>query len=373
MNVFRCFKHDPVSKGMAVPWLLRVMKMIQLPWLGAFTLVFYPLPLQAQTYIAAFSDSQWKVQSSAFTCSLSHEITGFGSARLTRNGGAAEVLELKGKNQSFAGGAVRIEAIPPSWQTDSSPANLGQAQATAKALTISGSPIAAIVGHLEKGTNIIFSGSNLRVGLEARNFIPAFGSYKNCVKNLIPYTFDQLSRTVLTYNNEADELTSAAKVQLDKIVRYVKADQKVLGVIVDAHGDKQLKPEDSLALSQRQAEWVTAYLIDKGIPAGNITTRSHGDKFPIASNHNKAGQAKNRRVTVRLENAETRKELEKKITALKEAEQKASAEKAAKDKSAEGTRAPAENTVPTIDAAELEKLTEEQPLPGVRQPDAKKP
>lgn len=315
----------------------------------------------AQTYITAFSDSQWKAQSGAFACSLSHEIAAFGSARLVRNAGSAEVLEIKAKAQAFGEGAVRVEAVPPVWRTDASPNNLGQAQFGGQSLKVTGAQIATITASLEQGTNVMFSGSNLRVGLAARNFSAAFASYKACVKNLIPYTFDQLSRTQLSYTREAEDLSPAAKAELDKIVRYVKADQKVLGIIIDAHSDKLPKQEESDALSQRQAEFVTRYLIEKGIAADNITTRWHGDKFPIANNQNKAGQAKNRRVTVRLESEQTRKEMEKKIAAIKEAEQKAAAEKAAKDAT--------EKTDPGINPAELEKLTEQQNLSSGKQPE----
>lgn len=315
----------------------------------------------AQTYITAFADSQWSAQSGAFACSLAHEIAAFGSARLVRKAGSAEVLELKAKAQAFGEGAVRVEAVPPVWRTDAASNNLGQAQASGQSLKVSGAQIATITASLEQGTNVMFSGSNLRVGLAARNFSAAFANYKTCVKNLIPYTFEQLSRTQLTYAREADDLSPAAKTELDKIVRYMKADQKVLGIIIDAHSDKLPKPEESDALSQRQAEFVTSYLIEKGIAADQITTRWHGDRFPIANNQNKAGQAKNRRVTVRLESEQTRKEMEKKIAVIKEAEQKAAAEKAAK--------AATEQADPGINPAELEKLTEQQNLSSGKQPD----
>jgi outer membrane protein OmpA-like peptidoglycan-associated protein len=327
--------------------------------------LWYMATANAQTYIAAFADSQWKTQSSSFACSLEHEIPGFGKVRLVRKGGGAEVLELKGKTQSFTMGSVLVEAVPPAWRSDLESNNLGQVQAGQGPLSINGKPIAAIIGSLEQGTNVIFSGSNLRVGLEARNFAPALATYKRCIGELIPYTFEQLSRTVLHYNREADDLNATTKTQLDKIVRYMKADKNVLGIIVDAHSDKHPKPEDSLALSQRQAEWVTAYLVDKGVPADNITMRWHGDKFPIANNQNKAGQAKNRRVTVRLENETTRKEMEKKIAVIKEAEQKAVAEKTAKntaDKEASDKEASA------ISTQELEHLTETQDLTTGQQP-----
>lgn len=314
----------------------------------------------AQTYIAPFSDSSWKAQSGDFACSLDHQIPGFGSARLARKAGSGEVFELHGK-ASLGGGPFRVEAVAPAWRDDISPKTLGQAQSNNQFVKVSGTQIAAITSTLEQGTNVIFSGSNLRVGLEARNFGPAFASYKTCVKNLIPYTFEQLSRTVLGYEPDADELSPKSKSELDKVVRYVKADKQVLGIIVDAHSDKLPTPEQGDALSKREAEWVTAYLVEKGIGAEQIITRWHGDKFPIADNKTKAGQARNRRVTVRLENSETRKEMEKKVAVIKAAEEKAAAEKAAKSA--------AESSIPAINAKQLEDLTEQQNLSNGKQPE----
>lgn len=325
--------------------------------------------LHAQAYIAGFSDSRWKVQSGPFACSVAHEIPGFGSARLARNAGNAEVLEIKGRVQNFDKGAVRIEAVPPVWRSEAPPGDLGQVQANGQSLEVRGAQIATITDSLEQGTNVMFSGTNLRVGLEARNFSKAFATYKTCVKNLIPYSFNQISRTQLGYASESDDLSPAVKAQLDKIVRYVKADSRVLGIIIDAHSDKQATPEEGVALSQRHAEFVTRYLVDQGLSADNITLRWHGDKFPIATNETKAGKARNRRVTVRLENAETRKQMEKKIAAIKEAEQKTAAEKAVKEeKAGEKTQDPAS----IIDPAELQRLTEEQELPTGAQPGTNK-
>lgn len=342
------------------------MKLCRLSRIFCVVLLASPaLPASAQTYIASFSDSRWQAQTGDFACSLSHEIPGFGSARLARKAGAGEALVLNGKAQALGAGAFRVEAVAPVWRTDVSPRTLGQVQAASQSLTVSGAQIAAITGSLEQGTNVIFSGSSLRVGLEARNFGPAFASYKTCVKNLIPYTFAQLSRTVLSYEPDAEELSAKARAELDKIVRYLKADKQVLGVIVDAHSDKLPTPEQGEALSKREAEWVGAYLAEKGIAPEQITTRWHGDKFPIADNKNKAGQAKNRRVTVRLENAESRKEMEKKVAAIKAAEEKAAAEKAAQSE--------AEASVPAIDTKQLEDLTERQNLSSGKQPDVALP
>lgn len=331
--------------------------------LSGMLLVFGVLavPASAQTYIAPFSDAQWKAESGDFACSLNHEIPGFGNARLSRKAGTGDGLELSSKSQPLGSSAFKIEAIAPAWQSDVTPKTLGQAQANGKSLKVGGAQIAAITASLEQGTNVMFSGNSLHVGLAARNFGPAFNTYKNCVKNIIPYTFKQLAHTVLSYEPDADELSPKSKAELDKIVRYVKADKEVLGIIVDAHSDKLPKPEQGEALAKREAEWVTAYLVKKGIPADTITTRAHGDKFPIADNKTKAGQAKNRRVTVRLENAETRKEMEKKVAAIKASEEKVAAEKASGSE--------AEKNVPAIDAKQLEDLTEQQNIMNGKQPE----
>ncbi|MDF3012686.1 MAG: MotY N-terminal domain, partial [Cellvibrio sp.] len=48
--------------------------------------------LHAQTYSASFNESEWSAKSGAFTCSLSHPIPGFGSARFVRKTGGSEFL-----------------------------------------------------------------------------------------------------------------------------------------------------------------------------------------------------------------------------------------------------------------------------------------
>src|SRR5690606_12604895 len=127
-------------------------------------------------------------------------------------------------------------------------------------------------------------------------------------------------------------------------------------------------PEESEALSKRQAELVAAYLGEKGIASEQIKARWHGDKFPIASNQTKPGQAKNRRITLRLENSESRAALEKKKSAaVKAAEKKALDESvqndvdqhAASKVSVEKT-ADEKKSSSGITPAELEKLTEDQ-------------
>ncbi len=344
----------------------------------AILLVFglaHSVSLCAQTYSAGFNDAQWTAKSGSFACSLHHEIPGFGSAQLVRKTGGSEFLELKPSGHVAFSDLVRIEAVPPMWRSDAAASPLGQLQANGKQpLRATAAQIKAISATLLQGTNVVFSsaqmdlnGLNLRVVLEVRNFSPAYGRYQTCIGALIPYTFDQIARMLVNYAPDASELSAATKTQLDKIVRYSKADPNVLGILVDAHSDKLPTPEEGDAASQRQAELVTAYLVAKGLRADMITTRWHGDKFPIANNYTKAGQAKNRRVTVRMESETTRKQMEKKIAAIIAAEEKAAAQKAAEEKAAQEKASQLPAALPAS-LQQLEQMVEQQDLTSGRQP-----
>lgn len=331
--------------------------------------------LSAQTYGAGFESSEWTTKSGSFACGLHHEIPGFGRAEFVRKTGSNETMGLITTSGVRLGELVMIDAVPPVWRSDAAATRIGSIQlASNQSLRVTSSQIDKVAAMLEQGTNIVFSnaqsnanGTSLRVVLEARNFIPAYGKYKKCINELIPYTFDQIARLLMNYSSGALELSAATQAQLDKVVRYTKADPGVIGILVDAHSDKLDTPEESEAASQVQAELVMAYLVDKGIAENMITTRWHGDKFPIGNNQNKAGQAKNRRVTVRLESETTRKQMEKKIAAIIAAEERAAEKKAAAEKAAQEKAAQVPEALPAS-LQQLEQMVEEQDLTSGKQP-----
>jgi outer membrane protein OmpA-like peptidoglycan-associated protein len=54
-------------------------------------------------------------------------------------------------------------------------------------------------------------------------------------------------------------------------------------------------------LSQRRAEAVKRYMVDKGIAADHIETRGAGPDEPIDSNKTNAGRARNRRIEFKVQ------------------------------------------------------------------------
>jgi OOP family OmpA-OmpF porin len=55
-----------------------------------------------------------------------------------------------------------------------------------------------------------------------------------------------------------------------------------------------------MALGQRRAQSVKAYLVSKGVDGSRIYTESKGKSNPVASNATAEGRAKNRRTDIEV-------------------------------------------------------------------------
>ena len=71
-------------------------------------------------------------------------------------------------------------------------------------------------------------------------------------------------------------------------------------VEVQGHTDNTGKAEVNKTLSDKRANAVRDYLINKGVPAERLTAVGYGQEMPIADNKTKAGRAKNRRVEFKI-------------------------------------------------------------------------
>lgn len=322
---------------------------------------------QAKSFGAGWDESDWSVNSGPFGCSLIHRVPGFGQVSLNRKAGGDESLQLQQQGkEGFPAGAIRVQAVPPAWRPELSAVNIGLFnQGAAKVpLQFSSGQIPALIKQLEEGFQLVLSGVQatdgeiFRIFISPKNFAPAYQRYRSCLTQLIPESFEQMARITLYYQRNATELTANSKTQLDKMARYSQADKQVLGVIVDAHSDSRESAQESQDESRTQATLITDYLVGKGMALDMITSRWHGDKYPAASNSNEQGRAKNRRVTLRLENAETRVAREKRIARHKEVRAKQASSAATDDSS---------NPM-GLTLKELERMVESQDLSSGKQP-----
>lgn len=67
-------------------------------------------------------------------------------------------------------------------------------------------------------------------------------------------------------------------------------------VTVTGHTDDDGSDDQNMVLSERRADAVKAALVERGLPAADITTQGYGETRPIATNETPEGRAQNRRI-----------------------------------------------------------------------------
>ena len=94
---------------------------------------------------------------------------------------------------------------------------------------------------------------------------------------LLPQSFDVL-----------DEIAAALRNQADG------------NILVEGHTDNVGKPASNLILSQKRADAVKNYLVQKGLDANRLEAKGYDQEKPVADNSTPEGKAANRRVELKL-------------------------------------------------------------------------
>jgi OOP family OmpA-OmpF porin len=103
---------------------------------------------------------------------------------------------------------------------------------------------------------------------------------------------------LVTFEYGSDRLKAEASTTLDDAVATLRLNPDVR-VEVAGYTDARGSDAYNLDLSQRRAEAVRRYLIEKGV-TNVLTARGYGESEPIADNTTEAGRAENRRVVLRI-------------------------------------------------------------------------
>ena len=101
------------------------------------------------------------------------------------------------------------------------------------------------------------------------------------------------------YDFDKATLKAEGMATLDKIARDLS---KIKLEVVIAVGNTDSVGTDAynMALGQRRAQSVKAYLVSKGVDGSRIYTESKGKSNPVASNATAEGRAKNRRTDIEV-------------------------------------------------------------------------
>ncbi|WP_422128555.1 flagellar protein MotY [Vibrio hannami] len=262
-------------------------------------------------YEATPEQSKWEMtMNSPLECRLVHPIPHYGQAEFSSRASKKINLdfELKMRRPMGETRAVSLVSMPPSWRPGES-ADRMQMIKFFKQFDgyVGGQAAWGILSELEKGRTPTFSYADwisrdqrIEVALSSVLFRQKYDAFSFCLSQLLPYSFEDISFTILHYDRDSDQLNKASQKRLAQIAEYVKhnpdIDLVLLSTYTDSTGDKGVNQ----ALSERRAMVMRDYFKSLGLPEDRIEIQGYGERRPIADNSNPIGKDKNRRVVISL-------------------------------------------------------------------------
>jgi outer membrane protein OmpA-like peptidoglycan-associated protein len=107
------------------------------------------------------------------------------------------------------------------------------------------------------------------------------------------------------FRSDESTLMPGADSQLDQVANALMVSRS-RSVVVEGFTDSQGSDRYNLDLSQRQADAVRTYLVQRGCDSARIQAHGIGDARPVADNATAEGRASNRRVEIVLEHNDSR-------------------------------------------------------------------
>jgi peptidoglycan-associated lipoprotein len=93
---------------------------------------------------------------------------------------------------------------------------------------------------------------------------------------------------------DSSQVVESERSKVEAVSHHLKQNSSV-AVIIEGHCDERGSREYNLALGERRALAVRAYLAGLGIGADRVQTKSYGEENPAAPGHDEESWARNRR------------------------------------------------------------------------------
>jgi OOP family OmpA-OmpF porin len=105
-------------------------------------------------------------------------------------------------------------------------------------------------------------------------------------------------RLEVYFDTNSDQIKPESYPDLDRVVEFMTRTVPSASGVVEGHTDSVGDDAYNLKLSQRRADAVRKYLVDKGVPSSRLEARGFGEAQPVADNKTADGRAQNRRVVL---------------------------------------------------------------------------
>lgn len=108
-------------------------------------------------------------------------------------------------------------------------------------------------------------------------------------------------RLEVYFDTNSDKIKPESYPDLDRVVTFMNDTVPSAQGVVEGHTDSVGNDDYNLKLSQRRADAVRKYLVDKGVAGSRLTAKGLGETQPVADNGTAEGRAQNRRVVLKRE------------------------------------------------------------------------
>ncbi|MCY0965895.1 flagellar protein MotY [Parathalassolituus penaei] len=264
-------------------------------------------PLQ---YGNGLQNTRWTVSGNIFECRFAQPIEGFGEALFYQRAGESLSFQLAANRNLMDYSNARVSLLSPPWRPSEQPENLGTASINhdGPLLALDTRRSQIIMHGLMEGRRPTVTHKTgydnnrfVQVYVSPSSFMEYYPEFLRCLGQLLTVNFDQIARTKVYFGSGDDKVDAADIKTLNRVIYYLQHDPRVKAIYLDGHNDNVGRRYDSRQISKRRVEDVENYLVSQGVDAAMITSRFHGDRYPVANNKTSAGRAENRRVTIRLE------------------------------------------------------------------------
>ncbi|MGL1146200.1 OmpA family protein [Vibrio parahaemolyticus] len=270
-------------------------------------LVNFNPALSGEVLTVPMDISSWSFSGNKFECNLVHSKVSMGKFyfRSEPNNKISFISDIRGEGKEWQGVTLISQNAPwgkelyrkiESSLTVTKPSRLFVFRKGAPSL------MKAIAGG--SWITLVLEGKDASALSEVR--IPtiqiqkALGEFNACRERLPKLSFSQARDIVLPFQFGQKTLNATQQQTLAALYSYLSVDDRVTKVLIDGHTDNVGPRLTNLSVSRLRAQQVADALIAHGVNPNIIEVRSHGDRYPVANNNTAAGQAKNRRVTLRL-------------------------------------------------------------------------
>lgn len=281
--------------------------------LGLFALAFMSSRSLALEYGSGIENTEWKLSGSIFECRFEQPLPEYGNGVFYHQAGEDIVFQLETRKNLMKEGKAGVSITPAPWHPSKKSEHLGYADLIDDLPNLELDPERSnqFLHALLEGKQPVITRRTyydeskfIKIHLSAIHFKDFYIKYLKCVDQLLPMNFSQVARNKIYFGGGKEGLSPEDEELLDRIIFYMNNDPRVFALYIDGHSDNRGRRYDNRQLSKRRAEAVERYFIKKGINPDMVTLRFHGQRYPISSNNTASGRAKNRRVTVRLEQRE---------------------------------------------------------------------